>query len=122
MKRMLFIIYIFILIGLILYMCLRIFYQKRLDEATISWKKGDIHYAIIQYEKIPSFIYPIVNNNLFEIYANRKYKMNNIQKAFSYIENYSCKEQKVLINSAFNYYELSNQDKDYLINKLLDCL
>ena len=86
MKRMLFIICIFILIGLILYMCLRIFYQKRLDEATISWKKGDIHYAIIQYEKIPSFIYPIVNNNLFEIYANRKYKMNNIQKAFSYIE------------------------------------
>ena len=61
MKKILFIICIFIAISLASYICARIFYSIKMDEATVSWKNGDIHRAIIQYEEIPYLIYPAKN-------------------------------------------------------------
>ena len=121
MKKILFIICIFIAISLASYICARIFYSIKMDEATVSWKNGDIHRAIIQYEKIPYLIYPAADENLFEIHADRKYKVNDVQKAFSYIKKYDCKKQGALINGAINHYSLSNSDRYYLINKLSEC-
>ena len=122
MKKILFIICIFIAISLASYICARIFYSIKMDEATVSWKNGDIHRAIIQYEEIPYLIYPVADENLFEIHADRKYKVNDVQKAFSYIKKYDCKKQGALINGAINHYGLSNSDRYYLINKLSECI
>lgn len=122
MKKILFIICIFIAISLASYICARIFYGIKMDEATVSWKNGDIHRAIIQYEEIPYLIYPVADENLFEIHADRKYKVNDVQKAFSYIKKYDCKKQGALINGAINHYSLFNSDRYYLINKLSECI
>lgn len=122
MKKILFIIFIFIAISLVSYICARIFYGIKMDEATVSWKNGDTHRAIIQYEEIPYLIYPAANENLFEIHADGKYKVNDMQKAFSYIKKYDCKKQGALINGAINHYGLSNSDRYYLINKLSECI
>lgn len=122
MKKILFIICISIVISLVSYICARIFYGIKMDEATVSWKNGDTHRAIIQYEEIPYLIYLTANENLFEIHADRKYKVNDMQKAFSYIKKYDCKKQGALINGAINHYGLSNSDRYYLINKLSECI
>lgn len=122
MKKILFIICISIVISLVSYICARIFYGIKMDEATVSWKNGDTHRAIIQYEEILYLIYPAANENLFEIHADRKYKVNDMQKAFSYIKKYDCKKQGALINGAINHYGLSNSDRYYLINKLSECI
>lgn len=122
MKKILFIICISIVISLVSYICARIFYGIKMDEATVSWKNGDTHRAIIQYEEILYLIYSAANENLFEIHADRKYKVNDMQKAFSYIKKYDCKKQGALINGAINHYGLSNSDRYYLINKLSECI
>ena len=93
MKKILFIICIFIAISLASYICARIFYGIKMDEATVSWKNGDIHRAIIQYEEIPYLIYPAADENLFEIHADRKYKVNYVQKHSPILRNMTAKNR-----------------------------
>lgn len=102
-------------------MLARIHYSKYLDEASTSWKQGNITDAISYYEKIPKFVYPVAGEHLFWIYINPENEVYDIQKAYFYIKSYQCKNKNQLINSAMQEYELSKNDKEYLKSKISEC-
>ena len=105
----------------IIFVCARIYYSYTLDKASTSWKLGHIADAIDYYERIPKFIYPVANENLFRIYINPDNEMHNVYKAYSYIESYQCNDKKQLIDMSLKTYTLSPNDNSYLEKQIHNC-
>lgn len=90
-----------------------IYVKTQYEEAVVELKYGNIEASISKLESIKVFSME-ARRMLFELHIDKKFNINNPDKALSYLNGFDRKEKEKIIQVALKYYDLLPNNREFL--------